>query len=1543
MNTSKIVGIQFSLFSPEEIEKYSVVEVTSKETYVGIKPKIGGLFDPRMGVLEPGLICPTDGMNYINCPGYFGHIKLKKPVFYIQYLDTIINILKCVCCKCGKLIISKDTHKDLLNETNEKRWLQVLDLCKDVQRCGDDINNGCGCLQAKKIKQEGFANIVAVWERKEGTEDVSVSLKLTPEMVINIFKKISDEDVNFMGFSSIWSRPEWMICKVLAVPPPSMRPSVKHDANQRSEDDLTHIIISIIKFNKKLEQLLNDESTKNTQTQTNQKMIDDWTQVLQYYVATMVDNKISGASPVTQRSGRALKSISERLKNKTGRVRGNLMGKRVDYSARSVITPDPELSISELGVPMKVAKNITKPVEVQKHNYNFLYYLVRNGPYVYPGAKIIEKKSGVSISLGYVDRENIKLEIGDVVHRHMLDGDIVLFNRQPTLHRMSMMAHIVKVMEKGDTFRMNVADTKPYNADFDGDEMNMHMPQNDEAESELRYLANIPNHIVSPGNNKPIIGIFQDSLIGSYLFTREKVMFTKKQAMNLLMKTNKYAFANLLDDKKQYYTNFDILTAILPSISLKYKTDLFKDGDDVNTSNKVIEIRDGKIQRGQFDKGVLGSSSKGLIHRIKKDYNSLECQGFIDNLQGIITEYMKTTGFSVGISDLIANEQTTKNISEIIVNKKVEVSNLIDQVHLGIFENKTGQSNVVYFESQVNNILNKASLEAGNAGINSLNTDNRFVALVTSGSKGNNLNIAQMISCLGQQNVDGKRIPYGYKNRTLPHFKQFDDTPRARGFVESSFISGLTPDELFFHAMGGRVGLIDTAVKTSTTGYIQRRLIKGMEDIQVMYDNTVRNNKNKIIQFSYGGTNFDTVHIENMKFELLNMSLNDIYERYNYAFVNDLYSSNTNDINSKSLNKHLKLIYTHETFLIFKKQLKELNNRAKQDIEYMIKNRDMIIQKVYNNDNDDKIYLPVHFTNIITAVKDQFNITSKSLSDITPMEAYKIVDDKYEVLQKIFNPCDKFRVVYYFYMNPFNLIHINKYNKDAIEYLTDKIIHVYKKSIVNPGEMVGMISAQSIGEPTTQMTLNTFHYAGVSSKSNVTRGVPRIEEILTLTKKLKNPSLTIYLKEEESMDINKAYGLTSYIEHTKLIDIVDKAEIYYEPNDSDTNISDDDEMMNDYIEFSKIISECYNEGETDQSEVENNDNNWIIRFELNETQMLDMKITTEDIHYILKSQYGNDITCYYSDYNSNNKIIFRFRLNNLNKNKGKNNKMSEFAEEDNIYILKTSMDKILNDTIIRGIKGIEKVNIRKLNNYKFYDKETANFDKKDAYVLDTIGSNLIDILTFDNIDTNKTFSNDIMEMYSVLGIEAARKCLFNEILDVMEFDSTYINHHHIHLLCDRMTCNEKLVSIFRHGINKDNIGPIAKASFEETTEMFLHAARHGELDTLRGVSANVMCGQEGYYGTSAFQTYVDNDLLFEYIKTHKKASEEDDMFNINDENEIVIDENKSVDEIMEEYKNLQKDKYGMCSIENIKSTGELNENIASNLSKMENNEYELDI
>jgi DNA-directed RNA polymerase II subunit RPB1 len=456
---SKIIGVQFSMLSPDEIRKNSVVEVTSRDTYINNKPVVGGLFDPRMGVLEPGIICPTDGLTYIDTPGYFGHIELARPVFFIQHIKEIMKISKCICFKCSKLLLNKNHHQHILNWSAEERWKYVFSACAKIKRCGE-TEDGCGCKQPDKIKLEGFEKIYAVWEKMdsqvEGTDN-KITMRLTPEIMLKIFKRISDEDITFLGFSPKWSRPEWMICQVLPVPPPAVRPSVKHDAQQRSEDDLTHIYSNIIKTNRDLSDKLANGSSPN--------VIEGLTTVLQYFIAMIVNNKVKGAMPLAQRSGRPLQCIMGRINSKNGRIRGNLMGKRVDFSARSVITGDPNLSIRQLGVPMKIAMNITKPITVNSRNRDFLLKLIQNGPEVYPGAKILEKRNGENISLRYVDRASIRLDDGDVVHRHMMDGDAVLFNRQPSLHRMSMMCHIVKIMKVGDTFRMNVADTKPYNAD----------------------------------------------------------------------------------------------------------------------------------------------------------------------------------------------------------------------------------------------------------------------------------------------------------------------------------------------------------------------------------------------------------------------------------------------------------------------------------------------------------------------------------------------------------------------------------------------------------------------------------------------------------------------------------------------------------------------------------------------------------------------------------------------------------------------------------------------------------------------------------------------------------------------------------------------------------------------------------------------------------------------------------------------------------------------------------------------------------------------
>ena len=469
--TSRIVGIQFSMLTADEIRRNSVAEITSRDTYINNKPVIGGLFDPRMGVLDAGTICPTDGYTYIDTPGYFGHIEMARPLFFIQHLKEIVKISKCICFKCSKLLINKSQHKHILKLRAEDRWDYVSKLAPKVKRCGEQSEDGCGCKVPDKIKVDEMATVSAVWDNidtgNEENKSGGVSIRLTPELVLKNFKRISDDDIHFMGFSPIWSRPESMICQVLPVPPPAVRPSVKHDAQQRSEDDLTHIYSNILKTNKDLQDKITNNASPN--------VIEGLTRLLQYFVAMIVNNKTKGAAPLAQRSGRPYQDITGRINSKGGRIRGNLMGKRVDFSARSVLGGDPNLSIQELGVPLKIAKNITKPITVNDMNRKFLLKLVQNGPEIYPGAKILERKNGDSISLRYVDRNSIRLENGDTVHRHMMDGDAVLFNRQPSLHRMSMMCHIVRVMKRGDTFRMNVGVTKPYNADFDGDRLTPYM------------------------------------------------------------------------------------------------------------------------------------------------------------------------------------------------------------------------------------------------------------------------------------------------------------------------------------------------------------------------------------------------------------------------------------------------------------------------------------------------------------------------------------------------------------------------------------------------------------------------------------------------------------------------------------------------------------------------------------------------------------------------------------------------------------------------------------------------------------------------------------------------------------------------------------------------------------------------------------------------------------------------------------------------------------------------------------------------------------
>ena len=838
-----------------------------------------------MGVLDQGKRCPTDGQDSRFCPGYFGHIELATPVFHYQYLSKYITkILECICFRCSKLKIDR---KRILQECpnffklkEQARWKEIKSLTEKINRCGEKCENGCMAKCPSKYShspKENFSKICAEWKDPNNKDsqgkNIITKTYLTAAMVLKIFKRISDEDIETMGFSKIWCRPEWMICTVLAVPPPAVRPSVKQDNSQRMEDDLTCKLIEILKHNNELKKKI----------LSNAPEIDGWVNLLQYDIATFSDNDMQNIAPSCQRSGRPLKSIKQRLEGKEGRIRGNLMGKRVDYSARSVITPDPNINIDELGVPKKIAMNLTFPEVVSEYNIERLQKLVKNGPFIYPGAKyIMFKKSNRTDYLEY--SKNSQIEIGDTVHRHLLNGDIVLFNRQPSLHKLSMMAHKVRVMEY-NTFRLNVSVTTPYNADFDGDEMNMHVPQSIQTQTELKCLVSVPLHVISPGESKPKITIVQDTLLGVYRLTREKnIVFNTKEFMNIMMKNTR--FNGFIDNDKKEFNGHDIFSSVLPKLSLNIGNKNYDSDNSLGqNSENFIKINEGIMSQGTLAKEIFAKPSMGLIHTVFNDFGYIESQKFIDNIQGIITQYLLSTGFSVGISDLVVPKNIKEDMKMEIKKKKDEIKELTQSIHLNTFKNQKGNSNKDEFERQIQNLCSKARDLGGKICQKHLKPDNRMMNMINGGSKGSSVNFEQMVTCLGQQDIEGKRITDGFTNRTLPHFCKYDDSPEARGFVSSSFMGGLNPQEFYFHAMGGRIGLIDTAVKTSQTGYIQRRLMKSMEDLKVVYDLSVRTANNNIVQFVYGE---DGIEASKLEFQPINLSqVSDLEMMNKFKFPQD--------------------------------------------------------------------------------------------------------------------------------------------------------------------------------------------------------------------------------------------------------------------------------------------------------------------------------------------------------------------------------------------------------------------------------------------------------------------------------------------------------------------------------------------------------------------------------------------------------------------------------------------------------------------------------
>lgn len=859
--TKRIGSIRFSCVSPEEIRKMSATKVITADTYDDEGYPIDmGLMDPRMGVIEPGLRCKTCGNKVDECPGHFGHIDMALPVIHVGFIKDIKMLLDSTCRSCGRLMLTPEQISETMTDIERMEELggdtmDVKNFAKTTAK-GASTKGLCPYCSAEQIKIK--------LDKPTTFREVDDNHKLTPKEVRERLERITDTDLATLGFDPSTCRPEWMVLTALAVPPVTVRPSITLDSGDRSEDDLTHKLVDILRINQRLRE--------NRDAGAPQLIVEDLWELLQYHITTYFDNQTSGIPPARHRSGRPLKTLSQRLKGKEGRFRSNLSGKRVNFSARTVISPDPMLSINDVGIPEVAARELTVPVYVNENNLETLKALVARGTspaedvggYV-PGANYVIRSDGRRIRVTERNAEDVAegLEVDYIVERQLVNGDIVLFNRQPSLHRMSMMAHRVRIMD-GRTFRFNLCVCPPYNADFDGDEMNLHVLQSEEARAEACILMQVQENVLSPRYGGPIIGAIHDHITGAYFLTHNNPHFNRAQASNIMFKLPNIEMPEPMFDEKgePYWTGRQLFSSVLPKgFRTTFKANICQNCKPCKKEDcefdAYVKIRDSQLLYGTIDVRGIGNSKGKIVDRVARDYGSVEAAKFIDNVTRLVLGALMNHGFSTGIGDEDIPEEAVLQINSYSQECINEVSRLVESYQEGTLEQMPGRSLRETLEVKVMSKLGEARDEAGKVAGKHLGMDNPAVIMAKAGARGSMLNLSQMAGCVGQQSVRGERLARGYWNRTLSHFHKGDMGAYARGFCSNSYKSGLVPTEFFFHSMGGREGLVDTAVRTSRSGYMQRRLVSALEDLKLTSDGTVRNTVGTVIQFKYGEDGVD--------------------------------------------------------------------------------------------------------------------------------------------------------------------------------------------------------------------------------------------------------------------------------------------------------------------------------------------------------------------------------------------------------------------------------------------------------------------------------------------------------------------------------------------------------------------------------------------------------------------------------------------------------------------------------------------------------------
>ncbi|KAH7354052.1 DNA-directed RNA polymerase III subunit RPC1 [Plectosphaerella cucumerina] len=1399
-------GIKFGIQSNQDIANQAVLEVSDRLLYDienNRAPYQHGPLDPRLGTSSKVGKCATCQESLQNCTGHFGHVRLPLPAFHIGYLPFVRTILQDICKDCGRVLLTEAERQSFLKELRRPFLdnLRRTQICKKINEqcrkmktciyCGS-VNGQIrkvGVLKLVHDKFVAFTKSTAIrkvppaskvvfddsfQEAKKQNPELEKHLRkamedLNPLRVLNLFKMISPTDCELLGLDPVEGRPEMFIWQFLPAPPVCIRPSVAQD-NASTEDDLTTKLADIVWISGMIRAALQKGSPIQT-------IMEQW-EYLQLQVAMYVNSDVPGLQQPG--FGKTVRGFCQRLKGKQGRFRGNLSGKRVDFSGRTVIGPDPNLGINQVAVPILVAKNLTYPERVSDYNIKKLRECVKNGPDEWPGAQqVIKNDDGeYKINLKFGDRKQVAkyLRVGDVVERHLEDNDIVLFNRQPSLHKLSIMSHLVKV-RPWRTFRLNECVCTPYNADFDGDEMNLHVPQTEEARAEAINLMGVMHNLATPKNGEPIIAATQDFITAAYLLSGKDRFFDRKTFTYIVMSmmdgnvhldmpppailkpralwTGKQVFSMLLRPNKECQVKIN-----LDAKCREYKG---KKGDvpDMCPNDAWLVIRNSEVMCGRMDKSTVGGGKKdSVFYVILRDFGPEAAVVAMNRLAKLCARQLTNRGFSIGVGDVFPTQELLARKKVLIRDANKQVDELILTYKKGKLEKATGCNLEETLENSISGLLSKVRTQAGAHCIETLSRNNAPLIMAKSGSKGSEINVAQMVAVVGQQIIGGSRVADGFQDRSLPHFHKNAPQPPSKGFVGNSFYSGLVPTEFLFHAMSGREGLVDTAVKTAETGYMSRRLMKSLEDLSTRYDDTVRTSGGSIVQFQFGADKLDPVDMEG--------SAKPVNFDRTWSHAENLTWSNS----EAALMPDEMMAFCESMLSKERARYPRKSLLGTEDLDY--------------DDEEEK------FTDEHEGARDflrtiESYVSSRAAKFTKVLRRTGLIDSK-GVIAAIDDDDKRAKIDY--------ADRVAKVSEATLRLFIKLCLEKYKKAHVEPGHAVGAVGAQSIGEPGTQMTLKTFHFAGVAGMS-ITQGVPRIKEIINASKTISTPVITCPLMQDK--ELTAARIVKARIEKTYVSDILS------------------------YIEEEWMANSA----------------NVVLQFDMDALEDMQLGISINDVaeaickHKKLKVA-RSDLSI------GSGRVEIRVRADDSSQ--ARRAAKGKADEQADLLVRANFLRRIVPTVAISGYPEATRAIIQTTMPEKDGDSETHKVLVE--------GYGLLACMNTEGVDGRRAVTNNVMEARDVLGIEAARTTIAREIGEVM--GDMGIDPRHMQLLADVMTYKGEVLGITRFGLSKMRDSVLQLASFEKTPDHLFDAAAGMKTDKIEGVSECIIMGQTMTVGTGAF-------------------------------------------------------------------------------------------